>query len=228
MNVIITGATDGIGLEMVKQFNEMGAQIIATGRRKQVKELEGNDNITYVNADQTKPTHATKKIMNATKKLKWKKCNYLILNAGIGNIINPIDEKPQDIIEQINVNLTAHILIAHALAPLLFEECGNLVIVGSIAHKGNSQFATYAATKAALHTFARSLEQEWNTKAKVQIIHIAPTKTQMHKKAGANIGWMKNMFVPVNKMAKTMIETMRKKSGVYTISMLKAWIRWEI
>ena len=222
MKVIVTGASDGIGRLIVEKFERNGAQVIATARKKNVEGF--NKNVFYLQADQTEPELATQKIVEATKKLGWEKCDCLILNASVGKVGNPMEENVEDIVEQVNVNLMATILIAQALAPLLMNANGTLALIGSVAHKGNKNFATYAATKAGVHSLARSLEQEWEGKVKVQVIHPAAIKTNMHKKAGAEIGWVKKFFAPPDKMANVIVKTLNKKSGVYRISTLKAWM----
>ena len=222
MKVIVTGASDGIGRLIVEKFERNGAQVIATARKKNVEGF--SKGVFYLQADQTEPELATQKIVEATKKLGWEKCDCLILNASVGKVGNPMEENVEDIVEQVNVNLMATILMAQALAPLLMNANGTLALIGSVAHKGNANFATYAATKAGVHSLARSLEQEWGEQVKVQVIHPAAIKTNMHKKAGAEIGWVKKFFAPPDKMANVIVKTLNKKSGVYRISTLKAWM----
>ena len=74
------------------------------------------------------------------------------------------------------------------IAPALFAANGQLTIIGSVAHKGAKKFATYAATKAALRGFSRSLREEWKGRASVQILHPGAVRTGMHAKAGLKAG----------------------------------------
>ena len=59
------------------------------------------------------------------------------------------------------VNLGSNIQFAHAFILYLKKTHGKLIFIGSTSRKGAKNFATYAATKGALHGFARALKEEW-------------------------------------------------------------------
>ena len=114
--------------------------------------------------------------------------------------------------QQIAINLRAPVQIAHALAPRLFEANGQLVMIGSVAHAGAPKFATYAATKAGLRGFARSLREEWRGRASVQVLHPGAVRTGMHKKAGLKTGLAGLTFMRPNRAANAIMAAIQ--SGV--------------
>ncbi len=204
-NILITGATDGIGLVLAKAYASRGHHVLATGRRR----LEGDEdffgtrNIIYIQADQSQADHACNRIAHAMNKLGWEQLDLLILNAAAGWTGLPQDETSHSVSHQISVNFTAPILIAKTVAPMLFNAGGKLVLVGSTAvKKAQPAFATYAATKAGLDGFARSLHEEWKGRAQVQIVHPGPTRTAMHKKAGMKTGLFRLFFMSPRRAAR--------------------------
>lgn len=219
-NILITGGTDGIGLKLAQSYANSDNNVVVTGRRsaEDVKSLL-TAHITYIMADQAAPDEAANAITLALKKLGWSHCDLAILNAGNGKAGDPLEESSSDLINRIDVNLTAPILISHALADLLMASAdGKLVLIGSTSHKGASNFASYAASKAGLNGFARSLREEWRGRVNVQIIHPGPIATNMHDKAGFDPGFIKRIFLDPDFVAKTLIRKIKKGHSPVSIS----------
>jgi NAD(P)-dependent dehydrogenase (short-subunit alcohol dehydrogenase family) len=205
-NVLITGGTDGIGLRLARRYQDTGARVAVTGRRapEEVARLSG---ISYIRADQNTPDHAALAVLEGLAGLGWQHCDIAILNAGCGQMCDPLEESAKNLCQTLAVNLTATILIAHALAPMLGSaNHGRLVLIGSTSHKGAKRFASYAATKAGLHGFARSLHEEWRGRINVQIIHPGPTGTDMHAKAGFDPGWIRRFFLNPDDAARMIVD----------------------
>jgi len=207
--ILLTGGTSGIGLAMVRRLSQRH-EILTTGR-KLTPELEGLmgvfEHIRFLPLDQSDPASVADTITGKLKALNWQELDNVILNAGAGYVSEPQDEPASAIRETLDVNLAANLAIAHAVYPFLKQSRrGKLSIIGSTARKGAPNFASYAASKAALHGLARSLKEEWRGKVKVQVIHPGPTKTDMHEKAGLKLGASRNFFADPDAMAK-MIET---------------------
>lgn len=223
--IVITGATDGLGLELARAYASRGHRVIATGRQLLTNDLDffGTPNIAYIRADQSEPEASARAIEQAMTKFGWDKIDLAILNAATGWTGHPADEMPDQIRTQIAVNLTATVLISKALAPLLFAAQGQLVLIGSTAVKGQAQFATYAATKAGLEGFARSLREEWRTRAHVQIIHPGPTRTKMHAKAGLKTGVVRMFFMSTKRAVRAIQKSIRNKDKKRTLSRSYGW-----
>lgn len=210
--VLVTGANDGIGLLLAKNYAKRGHRVLATGRQT-ISDDEahfGSPNVTYIRADQEQPMAAAQNIANAMRDLEWNGLDLAILNAGTGWVGLPEEETAQSIARQVNVNLTANICIAKAMGPWLFRRTGKLVLVGSTAmKKPQGNFATYTATKAALSGFARSLHEEWRGRASVQMVHPMATRTGMHGKAGLKVGLARAVFMSPKKATRSILASIR-------------------
>ncbi len=219
-NIIITGASDGIGLRLAQAYVNAGASVVATGRRSAdelgSKLLHG---MNYIQADQRDPAMAARSIRKTLERLDWQRCDLAILNAGTGWTGNSLDEPSNSIRDVINTNLTSHVLISLVLAPyLLANPKSHLAIIGSTAHNGATEFASYAASKAGLHGLARSLREEWHGKVKVQIIHPGPVSTDMHAKAGFNPGGLKVFFLNPKFVARAIRHEVKGNRSQVTIN----------
>ncbi|MFD0916142.1 SDR family NAD(P)-dependent oxidoreductase [Pseudahrensia aquimaris] len=212
--VLITGATDGIGLAMACKYAQAGARVLATGRRPLARtdDIFGGATLTYIRADQSEPEEAARSIVQTMKTMGWTGCDLAILNAGIGWAGNPADEPAEVLAEQVAVNVESPVQIARAIAPALFEAKGQLTLIGSIAHKGSKKFATYAATKAAQRGLARSLREEWRDRANVQILHPGAIRTGMHAKAGFKAGMFRIFFTGSRRASNAILSAI--ESGV--------------
>ncbi len=219
-NILITGGTDGIGLNLAQRYSNMGASVAVTGRRSYsaIKDVLPT-NISYIRANQSEPEQAVQKIIDGLEKIGWQHCDLAILNAGNGTVCSPLEEEPESLRNTLDVNLAAPIAIAHALTLLLFAAAnGKLTIIGSTSHKGAANFASYAASKTGLNGFARSLREEWSGRVNVQIIHPGPTATGMHAKAGFKPGMIKHMFLDPDFMSRTIIRKIESGSSPVSIN----------
>ena len=230
--VLITGATDGIGLILAREFARLGFHVLATGRRgadEGAKLFADCPSVHYLQADQAAPEEAARRILEAIGKNGFSSCRFAVLNAGTGYVGDCVSETPERTDEQLSVNLTAPILIARAVSPFLFARRGTLALIGSIAHKGSSRIATYAATKGALDAFARSLREEWRGRARVKMLHPGPTGTDMHRKAGLDIGMAGFFFASPRRMAAAIMTALvrgpdRQNLTLLTVSLLPRFL----
>jgi len=213
-NILITGATDGIGLHLSRLYAEDGADVIVTGRRSLEDLPEGciGDRVSYVQADQKEPALAAAAILSAVRLKGWCHIDVAILNAATGWSGDPVVEPQETIFRQVAVNLTAPILIARGLADLILARNGLLSVIGSVAHRGMPEFATYAATKAGLNGLVRSLDVEWRGRAHVQVLHPGPTSTAMQKKAGFDDTRVRRFFIKPERMAWAIHHAIKKRS----------------
>jgi NAD(P)-dependent dehydrogenase (short-subunit alcohol dehydrogenase family) len=206
--VLITGATDGIGLELVKYYLGKDCRVIATGRRapEQLPEAFPEQAI-YVQADQT-DLSSVANIVDAVQAQADPILNIAILNAGTGFSSKSGAENADELDATLAANLEFNVLLSHALFPQMhtvqegWRHIGHLAFVGSVAHAGATAFPSYAASKAGLHGLARALREEWRGRVAVQIIHPGPTKTLMHDKANFDASSMRWMFLPPDWMAR--------------------------
>ena len=164
--VLITGATDGIGLELVRHYVAKGDRVIATGRRA-AADLPENFPLEakYGQADQTELANVNQ-IIEAVAARDEPIVNVAILNAGVGYASDLGSESPEHISATLTANLDFNVLLSQALLQHMHQvrdgwrHIGHLALVGSVAHRGAAKFPSYAASKAGLHGLARALRDE--------------------------------------------------------------------
>ena len=216
--ILITGATSGIGLALVRRHAPM-ARVLAAGRRSADDARRVlPDGVAYVQADQSEPEMAVAAIVAMLDDLGWDELDLAILNAGIGHALDPAEETPRMLRGVLDTNLFAAIALAQALRPRLEAGNGRLALIGSTARKGAGDFASYAAAKAGLHGFARALAEEWRGRIPVQVIHPGPTDTGMHARAGHDPGLAVRLFARAGTMARLIDRAIDRGRTVETIS----------
>ncbi len=217
-NVLITGATSGVGLALARRLGDR-ASLLLTGTRP-VAEITAAlpAASAYIAADQRHPETAASIILEELSRLGWEALDLAILNAGAGFALDPADETPEAIRTTLDVNLFSAIALAHGLFPRLEKARGKLILIGSTAHKGAPGFASYAASKAGLGGFARALAEEWRGRVSVQIIHPGPTATDMHAKAGYDPGRLGKYFISPDRMAAMIEQVMSGRRSPVTAS----------
>jgi len=216
--ILITGATSGIGLALVRRHAPC-ARVLAAGRRSADDARRVlPDGVAYVQADQREPEQAAERILEMLDELGWDGLDLAILNAGIGHAIDPAEEPPHMLRDVLDTNLFAAIALAQALRPRMEAARGRLVLVGSTARTGAPDFASYAAAKAALHGFGRALAEEWRGRILVQVIHPGPTDTGMHARAGHDPGRVIRLFARAGTMARLIDRAIDRGRTVETIS----------
>ena len=202
--VIVTGASSGIGLALVRHLDAQGADLMAIGRRAAADLPPGFPQIAYQALD-VSAIDAGSRLAEMIVARGWDGLDLIIHNAGIGRYQPAAAEDAASIAGTVATNCFGPIAITHALAPQLAKAGGTAVFVGSAAHKGASGFPVYAATKGALAGFARALRSEWQGRIGVQILHPGPTQTAMHGRAGYDPGRLRTLFLRADDTAAVML-----------------------
>ncbi len=198
---LVTGASSGIGLEIVRLLHEAGAQIIASGRRAPHELPSEFPDVRYEQADLSR-AGGVEAITGAVGPC----LDRAILCAGTG-YHRPIEkEDVRSIIDVIQVNVRAQIALCHALHASLSNRRARVALIGSVAHHGSAEMPVYAASKAALHGFARSLASEWDGRISLRIIHPGPTRTAMAERAGFDKPGLARYFLDPRDVAISILE----------------------
>ena len=183
--VLITGATGGIGNCLVEKFNTLGAKILATGTNEE-KLSKLKNNFTNIETAQFKLDNHDKieEFIEDTEK-KLEGIEILINNAGIALDNLSIRLTNENWKRVLDINLTSSFLMCkYAIKKMLKRKYGKIINITSIVgHTGNLGQANYAASKAGIVAFSKSLAIEYARK-NININCVSPgfIKTEMTDK----------------------------------------------
>ncbi len=191
---IVTGASGGIGREIVVQLAQRGVSIALAGRNRErlsnlQAELEPYGNKTIIVVGDLTKEEARQALVRQAEKILGP-VELLINNAG-GQQMALFQDMTEDSIDELfQTNLLAPIQLARLIIPTMVERrAGRLVNIGSaFGSLGFAGYTTYSASKFALKGFSEALRREL-TGSGVGVTYIAPrgTKTALNSDALYNI-----------------------------------------
>ncbi len=185
-NIIVTGATGGIGNSIIKKLYHAGANILATGtKNERLEELKKNfEKIKLLKFDISQTDNLENFIEDATKKLGGK-LDCLVNNAGITQDNLAIRMSIEEWKKVIDINLTSTFLISKfAIKKMLKNKKGKIINITSVVgHTGNLGQTNYTASKAGIIAMSKSLAMEY-AKKNINVNCISPgfIKTAMTDK----------------------------------------------
>jgi 3-oxoacyl-[acyl-carrier protein] reductase len=175
-NIIVTGASGGIGNSIVEKLNQNGANILATGTRmEKLEELKKKFNdIKILKFDISQHDKIEEFIENATKELGGS-LDCIVNNAGITKDNLTIRMSLEEWSKVININLTSTFLMCkYSIKKMLKNKSGKIINITSVVgHTGNVGQANYTASKAGIVAMSKSLAIEY-AKKNININCISP------------------------------------------------------
>ncbi len=176
--VLVTGSTGGLGAEVVRKLASEGYLVVAAGRKlnsklEEIIAMNPPGRVRFMAFDFSNPAGIrdfVKCVVSETKGLYG-----LVNNAAVGEdgILATMHDSQIEKVLRINV-LAPILLTKYACRAMLAKQDGRIVNITSIiAHTGFSGLSVYAASKAALAGFTRSLARELG-KANITVNAIAP------------------------------------------------------
>jgi len=175
-NIIVTGASGGIGNSIIEKLNHAGANILASGTKmEKLEELKKNyENIKILKFDISKHDKIEEFIENATSELGGS-LDGIVNNAGITQDNLAIRMSLDEWQRVINTNLTSTFLMSKfAIKKMLKNKSGKIVNITSVVgHTGNLGQANYTASKAGIVAMSKSLAIEY-AKKNININCISP------------------------------------------------------
>ena len=185
-NIIVTGASGGIGNAIIKKLSEAGANILASGTKiEKLEELKKNfEGLKILKFDISQSDKTEEFIENATSELGGS-LDGIVNNAGITQDNLAIRMSLDEWQKVININLTSTFLMSKfAIKKMLKNKSGKIVNITSVVgHTGNLGQANYTASKAGIVAMSKSLAIEY-AKKNININCISPgfIKTAMTDK----------------------------------------------
>jgi 3-hydroxy acid dehydrogenase / malonic semialdehyde reductase len=158
-NVLITGASRGIGRALSLRLLDTGAGVVGIGRDFSEWSLP-RPGFEAINADLADLDRLPQLFADLVR--DHPDLDAVVSNAGAGRFGHLEQFSPHQIRTSIDLNLTQHVLVARALLPMLKRRASaDLIFMGSeSALSGGIRGAVYTACKSALRGLARSLRQE--------------------------------------------------------------------
>ena len=166
-NAVITGGSRGIGESIVKEFVKQGANVLFTYRSSAdranalVEELStSNQKLLAVQSDASSFQEAEELIKRAQE--EFDSIDILINNAGItkDTLMLRMSEEQWDQVIEVNLKSVFN-LTKHAMRPMLKARAGSIINISSVVGVfGNAGQANYAASKAGIIGFSKSIAKE--------------------------------------------------------------------
>ncbi len=185
-NIIVTGASGGIGNSIVKKLNDCGANILASGTKiEKLEELKSKfKNIKTLKFDISQQDKIEEFIENANTELGGN-LYCIVNNAGITQDNLAIRMSLEEWKKVIDINLTSTFLLSKfAIKKMIKNKLGKIINITSVVgHTGNLGQSNYTASKAGIVAMSKSLAIEY-AKKNININCISPgfIKTAMTDK----------------------------------------------
>ena len=155
-NVLVTGATSGVGLQVAKDLHSKGYSVYATGRSKEALLGLAELGIYTIEADLLFE-NSLDQVINQCPAL-----DIVVFSAGVGTFALAHDTTDEQIEQMMRVNVTAPMKLTRRILPRMIErKSGHLIYIASQAGKiATPKASVYAATKHAILGYANATRME--------------------------------------------------------------------
>ncbi|MFZ0490345.1 MAG: SDR family NAD(P)-dependent oxidoreductase [Salegentibacter sp.] len=223
---LITGASRGLGKAFAQELAQNNHHLILVslpneGLENVARELHKNGNeVLFFETDFCKK----KNIAEFSKQINAQyNIDILINNAGFGGGMHFLEADGEYLDKIIQLNVRATSLLTHQLLPnLLRQKKAYVLNVSSLAAKSPIAYKTvYPASKAFVHNFTRSLQNEFSeSPVSFSVLNPGPMKTnqdvsERFKKHGRMINLI---FIPTEEVARVSIKQMFRKKKVIKLN----------
>ena len=184
-NIIITGASRGIGFELIQLFAENNCNVLAISRNIDQIEKLNNKNITALSVDLSLESDFNK--VSDYVKSNWEQVDVLINNAGkLAN--KPFTEtSTQDFLEVYKVNVFAVAELTKILIPHLSKGSHVVTISSMGGIQGSVKFpglSAYSSSKGAVITLSELLAEEYKDSGiAFNVLALGAVQTEMLEEA---------------------------------------------
>jgi NAD(P)-dependent dehydrogenase (short-subunit alcohol dehydrogenase family) len=200
---VITGGSSGLALESAKRFVEEGAYVFITGRRQEALDeavkLIGR-NVTGVRGDAAN-LEDLDHLFDTVQKQKGKIDVFASAGKGEAAVLGEITEQHFD--REFGLIVRGTLFTAQKALPLI-NDGGSIILTGSVASvKGFPGFGVYAASKAALRSFARTwLNELKGRKIRVNVLSPGQVDTPDSQRLDRATREMFESVIPRGKMGR--------------------------
>jgi NAD(P)-dependent dehydrogenase (short-subunit alcohol dehydrogenase family) len=183
---LITGGTSGIGLATAKRFLAEGARVIVTGtsdKSLDAARQELGEEVLALSIDAGNA--AAQEDLASAVEQRFGQLDVLFINAGVADM-RPVAQWTEEAFDRsFAINVKGPFFLVQALLPV-FAPTASIVLNGSVnAHIGMPNTSIYAASKAALISFVRTLSGELIGRGiRVNAVSPGPVSTPLYGKLG--------------------------------------------
>ena len=183
---VVTGGNSGIGLATAQRFHEEGARVVISGRDQktldQAVKTIGED-IIAIRADVSKLGDLDR--LYKTVADKFGKIDVLFANAGIAKFA-PVNDSTEILFDEVfDVNVKGVYFTIQKALPLLNDGASIIINSSVVNETGAAGASVYAATKAAVRSFARTLTTELVDRGiRINVVSPGPITTPIFGRTG--------------------------------------------
>jgi len=203
--VLITGASGGIGKAIAKKFAAAGAEVALNDiapSEEALKSFSQEIGAKYFLADVSKLEKVEKMVEEIQK--EFGRLDVLVNNAGITQDRTLAKMTKEEWQRVIDINLTGVFNCSKAALPLLIQNQGNIISISSlVGQRGNFGQTNYAAAKAGIIGFTKSLAKEVG-RLGVRVNAIAPgfIETRLTENLPPEVTETVKKFTPLGRFGK--------------------------
>ena len=202
-NVVLTGATGGIGNSILDTLVSAEANVLATGTNEEkLNTIKSKYQSVKVKKFDISKHKEIENFINETNDEMENKIDILINNAGVTNDNLSIRMKEDEWKRVIDINLTSTFLLSkHVIKKMLKNKKGKIINITSVVgHTGNIGQANYTASKAGLVAMSKSFALEYGKK-NININCVSPgfITTDMTNKIDENYKETLKSKIPLDK-----------------------------
>ena len=201
---LVVGGARGIGLATARALTEEGATVVLTGRKEQEVAAAAaglGAAAQGIVADAAAQADLARVVAEVQR--RHGRIDALVLNAGLSEPATLAEETAEHVDRHFAVNVRGALFGLQAALPVLSDGAA-VVLVGSIAATmGVTPYSTYAATKAALRSYARSWAAELAPRGiRVNVVAPGPTDTDMMAVVPEEVRQTLIAPIPLGRMAR--------------------------
>ena len=173
-NIVVTGASSGIGQASIRLLAESGATVLAVSRREVTPEFP---TVRALSADLNDPGSTEAIIAAATE--NGARIDGLVFAAGHFSS-GPVGESTLDEFDDLwRVHVRSPYAVTQAALPYFSDSASIVFVSSTVARVGFAPFASYTAVKGAIDAMSRSLAIELAPKVRVNTLMPGFTQTSM-------------------------------------------------
>jgi len=187
--VLVTGASTGIGRKITEQLAADGFFVYATARKPEdLKALGAIKNVQALSLDVTRPEDIAAAVDTITR--AGRGLYGLVNNAGIATAGTIADMKFEEYLLVMDVNAAGPVRMIRAFQPLITQQKGRIINIGSISGiLARQNLAAYAMSKHAIEALTDSLADQLNgTGVRVSVVEPGNYNSAISRNALARMG----------------------------------------